>query len=224
MKTLGVIPARGGSKAIPRKNLVILGGKPLLTWTCEAATKSKLDRIIVSTDDKEIAKVAESSGVEVPFVRPPELSADSSLTIDVVIHAITQLGDTFDAVMVLQPTSPFRTTDDINKCISLLRESEADSVISVVDVGGHHPARMKFLEGGLLIDPPYAESRENQPRQELQPMYIRNGAVYLTRAAVLMQGSFKGASSIGYVMPPERSINIDIPFDVTVAEALLHTT
>lgn len=224
MKTLGIIPARGGSKAIPRKNLVILGGKPLLRWTCEAATKSKLDRIIVSTDDKEIAKVAESSGVEVPFVRPPELSADSSLTIDVVIHAITQLGDTFDAVMVLQPTSPFRTTDDINKCISLLRDSEADSVISVVDVGGHHPARMKFLEGGLLIDPPYAESRENQPRQELQPMYIRNGAVYLTHVPVLMQGSFKGDSSIGYVMPAERSINIDIPFDVTVAEALLHTT
>jgi N-acylneuraminate cytidylyltransferase len=83
---------------------------------------------------------------------------------------------------------------------------------------------MKFLEGGLLIDPPYAESRENQPRQELQPMYIRNGAVYLTHVPVLMQGSFKGDSSIGYVMPAERSINIDIPFDVTVAEALLHTT
>jgi len=221
MKVLGIIPARGGSKAIPRKNLVFLGGKPLLAWTCESATQSNLDRVIVSTDDHEIAELASSHGVEVPFLRPSELSGDLSLTIDAVLHAMRNINEGFDAVMVLQPTSPFRTTQDINECISLLEESKADSVISVVDVGGHHPARMKYLNQGLLVDPPFVESRENQPRQELQPMYIRNGAVYLTRTETLQQGSFKGSRSAAHIMPVDRSINIDEPFDLIVAEAVL---
>lgn len=221
MKVLGIIPARGGSKAIPRKNLVILGGKPLIAWTCESAMRSNLDRVIVSTDDEQIAALAISLGVDVPFRRPAELSGDSSATIDAVLHALRTIDEKFDAVMVLQPTSPFRTTQDINECISLLEECTADSVISVVDVGGHHPARMKYLNQGLLVDPPFVESRENQPRQELQPMYIRNGAVYLTRTETLQQGSFKGSRSAAHIMPVERSINIDEPFDLIIAEAVL---
>lgn len=221
MRILGIIPARGGSKAIPRKNLVMLGGKPLLAWTCDAAKKSKLDRIIVSTDNEEIARVAVSYGVDVPFLRPAELSEDSSATIDAVVHALKAIDEEFDAVMVLQPTSPFRTTQDIDECLALLEQSAADSVISVVDVGGYHPARMKYLDGGRLVDPPFAELRENQPRQELVPMYIRNGAVYLTRTETLLKGSFKGADCIAYVMPADRSVNIDEPIDMIVAEAIL---
>lgn len=221
MKVLGVIPARGGSKAIPRKNLVMLGGKPLLAWTCEAAKGSKLDRIIVSTDNEEIARVAVSHGVDVPFLRPAELSEDSSATIDAVTHALEAIDEKFDAVMVLQPTSPFRTTQDIDECLALLEQSAADSVISVVDVGGYHPARMKYLDSGRLVDPPFVELRENQPRQELVPMYIRNGAVYLTRTNTLLEGSFKGADCIAYVMPADRSVNIDEPIDLIVAEAIL---
>ena len=221
MKVLGVIPARGGSKAIPRKNLVMLGGKPLLAWTCEAAKGSKLDRIIVSTDNEEIARIAVSYGVDVPFLRPAELSEDSSATIDAVTHALEAIDEKFDAVMVLQPTSPFRTTQDIDECLALLEQSAADSVISVVDVGGYHPARMKYLDSGRLVDPPFVELRENQPRQELVPMYIRNGAVYLTRTKTLLEGSFKGADCIAYVMPSDRSVNIDEPIDLIVAEAIL---
>lgn len=220
VNVLGIIPARGGSKAIPRKNVVSLGGKPLIQWTIDAASRSRLSRFIVSTDDAEIAQIAKSLQAEVPGLRPQHLATDDAKTIDVVQHVLEQSGPV-DAVMVLQPTSPFRTSDDINACIEMLDTSDADSVISVVDVGGFHPARMKYLEAGELVDPIFAEAIENQPRQELRPMYIRNGAIYLTRSAAIRQGTFKGKKSLGYVMPVERSINIDDPFDLQLAVATL---
>nr|MBU6203215.1 acylneuraminate cytidylyltransferase family protein [Acidobacteriota bacterium] len=221
MKVLGIIPARGGSKAIPRKNLITLGKRPLLAWTCEAAKQSNLDRVVVSTDSDEIAECARSLGVEVPVMRPSHLSGDSASTMDAVIHMLEHCDEGYEAIMVLQPTSPFRTSVDINNCLSLLVSTRADSVISVVEVGGHHPARMKFLEGDRLVDPPFVEEYENQPRQELRRMYIRNGAIYLTRSSVLKRRTFKGLDCVAYVMPPERSVNIDVPFDVIVAEALV---
>ena len=220
MKLLGVVPARGGSKGIPRKNLVELAGRPLLDWTIDAARQSHLDRVIVSTDDDEIAAHAEHRGVEVPFRRPKEISDDNALTIDVVLHAVSALGEEFDAVMVLQPTSPLRMVSDINACLKMLSESSADSVISVVNVGGHHPARMKFIESGFLIDPPFAEEIENQPRQNLRSMYIRNGAIYLTRVSVLKSRSFQGKNCLAYEMPSERSVNIDTFMDLKIAEFL----
>jgi CMP-N,N'-diacetyllegionaminic acid synthase len=220
MNVLGIIPARGGSKAIPRKNLASLGGRPLIQWTIDAANQSNLTHLIVSTDDTEIAELANSLHVEVPGLRPQHLATDEAKTIDVVLHVLEQ-SDSVDAVMVLQPTSPFRTPYDINTCLAMLQESDADSVISVVDVGGFHPGRMKYLEGEVLIDPPFAETMENQPRQELRPMYIRNGAIYLTRSEVLRRRTFKGDKSLGYVMPVERSINIDDPFDLQLATAML---
>jgi CMP-N-acetylneuraminic acid synthetase len=218
MKVLGVIPARGGSKGIPRKNLVELAGRPLLDWTIDTAQRSHLDRVIVSTDDDEIAAHAEHCGVEVPFRRPKEISDDNALTIDVVLHALNALGEEFDAVMVLQPTSPLRTASDIDACLKMLSESSADSVISVVNVGGHHPARMKFIESGFLIDPPFAE--EYQPRQNLRSVFIRNGAIYLTRVSVLRSRSFEGKNCLAYEMPSERSVNIDTFTDLKIAEFL----
>jgi CMP-N,N'-diacetyllegionaminic acid synthase len=219
MRVLGLIPARGGSKSIPRKNLVDLGGVPLIQWTIQAALGSNLERVVVSTDDDEIAEISQSLGAEVPFKRPAELSSDQTLSIDVVLHALDVLEEDFDAVMMLQPTSPFRTSIDIESAIKIIED--ASSVISVVPVEGTHPARMKFVEDGVLIDPPFAETIENMPRQELRPMYIRNGAIYLTRVSDLRHRTFKGALSRALIMPKERSINIDTGFDLALARVAL---
>lgn len=224
MKTLGLIPARSGSKSVPNKNIVMLCGRPLIAYTLEAAARaSHLDRCIVSTDAEEIAAVCRAHGGEVPFLRPKELAADDTPTLPVVLHALETLGESYDAVMVLQPTSPLRTSQDIDAAISLLDANPvADSVISVVKVGDHHPARMKYLEDGYLVDPSFAEAHEGQRRQDLLPLYLRNGAIYLTRTRVLLdQKTFKGRRSLAYVMPEERSVNIDGPFDLWVAEAAL---
>ena len=219
MRVLGLIPARGGSKSIPRKNLVDLGGVPLIQWTIQAALGSNLERVVVSTDDDEIAEISKSLGAEVPFKRPAELSSDLTLSIDVILHALDVLEEEFDAVMLLQPTSPFRTPSDIDSAINII--DGASSVISVVPVDGTHPARMKFIENGLLIDPPFAETTENMPRQELRPMFIRNGAIYLTRTPEIRNRTFKGSLSRALVMSKERSINIDSFFELAIARATL---
>lgn len=219
MRVLGLVPARGGSKSIPRKNLVELGGVPLIQWTIQAALGSNLKRVVVSTDDDEIAEISQNLGAEVPFKRPAELSSDQTLSIDVVLHALDVLEEDFDAVMMLQPTSPFRTSIDIESAIKII--NDASSVISVVPVEGTHPARMKFVEDGVLIDPSFAETIENMPRQDLRPMYIRNGAIYLTRIADLRHRTFKGALSRALIMPKERSINIDTSFDLALARVAL---
>ena len=225
MSILGVVTARGGSKGIPRKNLADLGGRPLLAWTAEAALASRIDRVVLSTDDEEIADVGRRLGLEVPVLRPVELAGDMALSIDVVLHMLAAVADPgIDAVMLLQPTAPLRTTADIDGVIELFERERPDSVISVVPVDGHHPARMKFIEDGWLVDPPYVEAYENQPRQELRPVYLKNGAVYLTRRAVIEARSFKGERCLAWVMPHERSVNIDGPFDLGLARAIVDGT
>lgn len=226
MRTLGVIPARGGSKGVRNKNIRTLGGKPLIAYSIEAAKASSLSRVIVSTDSEEIAAIARAYGAEVPFLRPAELATDSAKAIPVIHHALqwmeNQENTKYDAVMMLQPTTPFRTFQDINEAIEILEKFGSDSVISVVDVEGHHPARMKYLGQGMqLIDPPFCEAYENQPRQELEPMYIRNGAIYLTRTTILKGGSFKGMDCRALLMPIGRSVNIDTEFDFRYAEWLV---
>lgn len=225
MKILGIIPARGGSKGLPGKNIKLLAGKPLIAHSIEAAINSELSKIIVSTDDETIAEVAKLYGAEVPFTRPADLASDHAKSLDVCMHALLTMeeldGVKYDAIMLLQPTAPFRTTNDINKAIELMRNnSNADSVISVVDVEGHHPARMKFLDKGVLVDPPFCETYENQNRQELKPMYIRNGAIYLTKREILLNNSYKGKNCLGLVMSKARSSNIDTLLDFKLAEFL----
>jgi CMP-N-acetylneuraminic acid synthetase len=226
MRVLGVIPARGGSKGVPGKNIRPLHGLPLIGHTIAAARTSRLARVVLSTDDAEISRVGRELGAEVPFVRPPELATDKATSLPVMQHALAACeaergGERYDAVMMLQPTTPLRLASDIDRAIAMLEESGADSVISVVDVLAHHPARMKYLEGDRLIDPPFCEAYENQPRQELRPMFIRNGAIYLTRREVLLGGSFKGRDCRGLVMPAERSVNIDTLDDFRHAEWVL---
>lgn len=224
MRILGIIPARGGSKGVPRKNIKPIGGKPLIAFTIEAAKASKLTRTILTTDDEEIAAVGRQWGADVPFIRPTELATDLANAVGVMQHALRtveeQEGRQYDAIMMLQPTTPFRRTEDINRAIDLLETTGADSVISVVDVEGHHPARMKYVEDGKIIDPPFCEDYENQPRQELRKIYIKNGAIYLTRRETMLRNSFKGNDCRALIMPPEISANIDSQHDFQYAEWL----
>ncbi len=223
MKVLGVIPARGGSKGVPGKNIRVLHGRPLICYSIFEASSSSLTRTIVTTDSEEIADIAKCCGGDLPFMRPSGLAEDDTPTIPVILHVLDELKETFDAIMVLQPTSPLRMAADIDAAISLLAgDSSADSVISVVKVSDHHPARMKTLHDGVLYDPPFVENVEGQRRQDLPEYYLRNGAIYLTRTEVLRQlHSFKGEKCLGYLMPEERSVNIDSELDFILAEAVL---
>ena len=226
MRVLGIITARGGSKGIPRKNIVPLAGKPLLAWTAEAALASLLTRIVLSSDDEEIAQVAREHGVDVPFMRPAELALDDTPTIPVLQDVVRRLaadGETYDAVFVLQPTNPLRRVTDIDGAIELLERTGADSVISFVDVGEKHPARMKHLDAeGRIVSPAFAEAYEGQRRQDLSKLYLREGSVYLTRTSVLMeQNSLQGRDCRAWLMPVERACNIDESWDLFLAEQIL---
>lgn len=223
MKVLGIIPARGGSKGVPGKNIALLHGLPVIAYSIQAAKASRLSRTIISTDSEEIARLSLQHGGDVPFLRPAELAKDDTPTLPVLIHALDAIGEAPDAVMILQPTSPLRRGSDIDAAITMLEQNaSADSVISVVPVGDHHPARMKMIRDGELIDPPFAELVEGQRRQDLSALYLRNGAIYLTRTGVLRgQKSLKGNRCLAYVMPEERSLNIDTPYDLRLADLIL---
>jgi len=226
-RTLGIVPARGGSKGVPHKNIAPLLGKPMLAYTAEAALASRrLTRVILSTEDAEIARVGIACGLDVPFMRPADLAQDDTPTIPVLQHAVRALasaGEIFDAVVVLQPTTPLRQPEDVDGAIELLFRTGADSVISFVEVGDGHPARMKLLDrDGRVLDPPFAEGCEGQRRQDLPKLYLRAGSVYVTRTPVLMeQNSLKGSDCRAWVIPPERACNVDTPFDLFLAEQML---
>jgi CMP-N,N'-diacetyllegionaminic acid synthase len=206
---------------------VPLLGKPLLAYTAEAALSAKrLTRTILSTEDEEIARVGREWGLDVPFMRPAELAGDETPTIPVLQDAVRRLeatGESYDAVFTLQPTTPLRRWEDIDGAIELLERTGADSVISFVEVGEKHPARMKLIgPDGRVSDPPFAERFEGQRRQDLPVLYLREGSVYLTRRSVLMeQGSVKGSDCRAWIIPPERACNIDTPFDLFLAEQIL---
>lgn len=227
MRTLGIIPARGGSKGIPRKNIRPLLGKPLLWYTAQTALQSSLlTRVVLSTEDVEIAAVGRECGLDVPFLRPPELAQDDSPTIPVlqdVIRRLEKEGEVYDAIMTLQVTSPLRRSGDIDGSIRLLERTGADSVISFVDVGSRHPAKMKVIDAeGRVIDPPFAGIVEGQRRQDLPPMFRREGSIYLTRHDILMvQNSLKGSDCRAWLIPEEWSCDIDSPFDLFLAEQLM---
>ncbi len=221
LRVLGVIPARGGSKGIPQKNLALLGGKPLLWYTARAAREARrLTDLVVSTEDRAIATVARELSLRV-IDRPAALATDATPTAPVLQHALEVLGGSYDYVFTLQVTTPFRTAGDIDAAIELADTTRAESVIGVVRVYDTHPARIKRIENQRLAD--YFPEEEHQRRQDLPPAYLRNGAVYLTRVDVLERGLIRGRDQVPYEMPPERSINIDEPLDLLTAEAMLKT-
>jgi len=222
---LGLIPARGGSKGLPRKNIKILMGKPLIAWTIEQALASKyLDRVIVSTDDEEIATISKKYGAEIPFMRPKELATDEARGIDVILHTINWMeknDKTYDLIILLQPTVPLRSSEDIDKAIELLFSKKAKGILSVCEVE-HHPYWSNTLpEDGCMKDFVEAEIM-NKNRQELPTFYRLNGAIYIAYIEYLKaQNGFFGENSYAYIMPKERSIDIDNEIDFKLAELLM---
>jgi CMP-N-acetylneuraminic acid synthetase len=227
---LGLIPARGGSKGIPRKNLANLAGRPLLAYTCEAALASQtLTRTVLSTDDEEIARVGKDCGVEVPFRRPAELSKDDSSSIAVARHAIDWVqeheGWKPDLLVLLQPTSPLRRSQHIDQAVELAQRTGADTVVSVIEVPHRFsPYNLMELDGELLKDfwtGPLGFDRFR--RQNLPVLYARNGpAVLATRIEVILNANrFYGTKIVPYLMDEKDSLDIDSVFDLWIAEQLI---
>lgn len=217
MRVLGIIPARGGSKGVPRKNVRLLGGKPLICHSIEAAKHSKsVSEFVVSTDDAEIRSVAESWGAEV-LPRPPELAQDSTPMPEVIHHVMRERGTGFDVILLLQPTCPQRTPGDIDAALAAFGDAEVQSVMSVYQVEDHHPGRMYQKEDERLapLFPQWIAAR----RQDLPPIYHRNGAIYACRVEHFQRTGFLwDERPFPYVMPRSRSLNIDDPFDFEIAE------
>lgn len=220
-RVLAIIPARGGSKGLPRKNVLPLAGKPLIAWTIEAARGSRyIDRCIVSTDDHEIKEVAQQWGGEVPFLRPAELAQDDTPMRDVIVHAL-DLCPGYDYVVLLQPTSPLRISADIDGCLETLVRSTSTTAVSVTEVD-KPPFWMFRMDCAGRLVPLMENAAPILRRQDAPTVYVLNGAVYVgTPAAYRAEGPFVRADTLGYPMPRERSVDVDTEFDLKLCEWLL---
>lgn len=220
MTLLALIPARGGSKGILRKNIRPFCCKPLLQWSIDVALATTcVDQVVVSTDDPEIADVAKAGGAEVPFLRPAELATDTAPGIAPVLHALEQLPQVSD-VLLLQPTSPLRTSADIKAIVVLRQQAGRKSAVSLTP-SAKHPAWMYSLRQDQQLDP-LLKLDGAHCRQQLPPAYVLNGALYLaSRDFLLREQAFIGADTVGYVMTAERSVDIDTPLDWQWAEFLM---
>jgi CMP-N,N'-diacetyllegionaminic acid synthase len=211
---LGIVPARGGSKSIPRKNVRSMAGKPLLEYTARAAlSASSLSLVLLSTDDPQIAAIGKAAGLEAPFLRPAELSLDSTPMVQVVLHAIEWVqahGLNFEAVCVLQPTSPLRSPATIDRCVGLLWAHDTDSVISVRPVPPEYNPHWVYFQSsaGLLV--PSIDGPEICCRQELPPACHPDGSVFVTRTQVVMRDhSLRGKRTFGAISPKEEAFDLD---------------
>lgn len=218
MRVLGIIPARGGSKRVPRKNVRLLGGKPLVAWSIEAAMAARnLSHVLVSSDDDEVLKIAAEYGSDVPLRRPPELATDTSLAIEFVMHALRSLEKqgkpAFDAVAIIQPSSPLTTSADIDGVLDLLAQSGAQSAVSVMEVDhALHPLKLKVMQEDRLL-PFLEEERGRMAAHELPKLFVRNCSVYSSLCTVHEAGKILSDDCRGYVMPRERSIDINDELD-----------
>ena len=225
MKILGVTLARGGSKGIPGKNLVALNGTPLIDFTFNQAKLCQtLTRYVVSTDSPEIRSHALSRGIDCPFLRPADLASDTASSTSALIHALNfceKEDGKYDYIVELMCTNPFKTHTDIDACVEKLISTSSDSVIGMCQLEDHHPARIKKIVDDKIVD--FCVPELSGRRQDLVPKaYIRNGSIYaLTREALLSDLRFGGNNSRPYLMPPEKSINIDTPADLLLAESIL---
>ncbi|MEZ4856620.1 MAG: acylneuraminate cytidylyltransferase family protein [Gelidibacter sp.] len=227
MRILGLIPARGGSKGIPNKNIKLLHGKPLLAYTTEVALKSTLlTKVIVSSDDATILKVASDLGVETPFVRPFSLAQDDTATLDVIIHALkwyeTQ-GVYFDAVCLLQVTYPFRSLSLLENAIKKFKDSNCDSLISVQKVPHEYNPHWTFeLNKSGFLNIATGESEIIKRRQELPEAYHRDGAIYITSTKVLLEAHSLYGQRMSFIeSPSELYVNIDTLKDWETAEHMI---
>lgn len=227
MKILGVIPARGGSKGVPGKNIKVLGGKPLIQYTLEVAKQSKLiTKSIVSTDSEEIADCAQSLGAKVPFIRPASLALDKSPTLPVIQHALEfylAKGESFDAVCLLQVTNPFRLPGFIDQAISRFIELQCDALISVLPVPHEFNPHWIFEpDAHGFIKIATGEEKIIPRRQDLPPAFFRDGSVYITRTDVLLNQNSLFGRTLGYIQSnPQWHVNIDTPEDWAKAEDMV---
>ncbi|OGN79779.1 MAG: acylneuraminate cytidylyltransferase [Chloroflexi bacterium GWC2_49_37] len=219
---LGLIPARGGSKGLPGKNIRPLLGKPLLAWTIETAKKSRyLDRIILSSDDAEIITVAKRWGCEVPFVRPKSISGDDTPGINPVVHAIKNVFPKYDYIVMLQPTSPLRSVDDIDGCIQQCVIGKYKSCVSVTEAD-QSPFWMYKVAKSSVMRPLLKTKRRIVRRQDLPAIHCLNGAVYVANCRWLLRTkSFLAGKVSAYEMPTERSLDIDTELDFLKVKAVL---
>ena len=225
MKIIAIIPARGGSKGVKDKNIRLVDGKPLIQYTIDAALESILiNKVVVDTDSDRIAEVASSDHIEV-LIRPAELALDHSSIVPVALRVLwyfAQQNEIFDAIVLLQPTSPIKTGHHIDKAIQLLfDDDDTDATISVVAMEDTHPARMYHLnKQNQLI--PLHQDLETKRRQDLEPVYYRNGCIYAIKTkALLEQETFMPANKKAYIMPSNWLANIDDERDLIIAEALV---
>lgn len=223
MKILGIIPARGGSKGVPGKNILKVDGKPLLAYAIACGKASeKITELIVSTDSQEIAQVAEDYGAEV-MLRSAELAGDTSDvadTVNFIVEELQKKGKQFDIIVLLQPTAPLRTGSDVDRALELLVQNGNDAVISLVKVEDNHPARMYAIDNDKMIAL-YPEL-EKKRRQELPAYYLRNGCIYAIRTAVfLAEKNMMPSKKSGYIMNEKWWVNVDTPTDVYLLERLM---
>jgi len=223
-KILAIIPARSGSKRLKDKNIKNLNGKPMISYTIEAALKSEIfSNVIVSTDSHKYAEIAEKVGVEVPFIRPEKLAADESTTNDVILHAISEMekrNDGYDYFMLLQPTSPLRTAENIKRSYFLAKEKNANAVVSVCETD-HNPLWSNTLDKSLSLDN-FIDKKKDQRRQELPTYYRLNGAIYLAKVSYYKKNNdFYNDKSYAYIMNKRESIDVDDIIDFKLAEVLM---
>lgn len=221
-RLLAVIPARGGSKRLPRKNVLELAGKPLIAWTIEAALGSKyIDHVVVSTDDEEIKEVSIDFGADVPFIRPAEHATDEASSVGVVLQLLEQLelqDERYEYVVLLQPTSPLRTTEDIDESIALLKKRRSDGVISVCEAE-HSPLWTNTIPDNDSLSDFLDESILNKRSQDLEKYYRLNGAIYLCNTKKLKEQKtfFLRDNCIAYKMTQVKSVDIDNQTDLDLA-------
>lgn len=219
-KILGIIPARGGSKGVPRKNIKELAGKPLIAWTIEEAKKSRyITKLILSSEDEEIIAVAKKYGCEAPFKRPLELAQDDTPGIEPVLHAIEQCPG-YDYIVLLQPTSPLRIVDDIDSCIEMMLSQNIDFCVSVTEPSKSPYWMYKLTDDGTM-EPLIHQTELVTRRQELPSVFALNGAVYVGKVeALIKEKSFLTSTTKAYIMSPERSFDIDTELDFMVCEQI----
>lgn len=221
---LAVIPARGGSKGVPGKNIAPVAGRPLIAWTIAAARQSKyIDRLVVSSDDDRIIEAARASGCEAPFKRSAELATDTSTTMDVIVDALDRLPG-HGYVVVLQPTSPLRTGQDIDDCIEAMLAADAPAAVSLRPAIDHPWLVFRLAQGGALSPFATVEPGTSLRRQDLPEAVCLNGAVYVADCDWLRKHrSFLSDSTVGHVMPAERSADIDTPADLEQVRSILES-
>lgn len=225
---LAVIPARGGSKGVPGKNIKELAGKPLIAYTIKAAIESKIfEKVIVSTDDEKIAQISMEYGADIPFMRPCEISGDSISSDDVILHAISfyqQQGIEYKEVCKLQPTSPLRNGKHLREAYQLFQEKEADFLVSVCECE-HSPLWAGVIGEDLRLDDFIPEKVKRACRQDLPTYYRLNGAIYMAKTASFCHNkNFLGKNSVAYIMKQEDSIDIDSELDFRVAEIVKYSS